>query len=272
MKYIELSLEQIEELLTQKKIPFDTVGFYDHENFIKEERKDPEFLEIYAAYVNKRNYSEQYLTQAEQIIQQVSNIFSDSMETIGRLGACVDVSTAISRVLDRLGVWNCVIKGCLTICYPSKANLPNSYFWAFDRRSFEAPHAWVYAPPFNVVDLTVKHQKFDKNHSDYLPNCLLAKTQAKAVPQVADIYNHQMMQTVAMHEINKHFNEVTNLQKYIYSTEHVIDGVTFKYIPLAIGASECPLEKTQNIKFEGLYPYEFFKKNIFNKVPSVNNN
>jgi hypothetical protein len=38
----------------QKENPFDTVGFYDHENFIKEERKDPEFLEIYAAYVNKK--------------------------------------------------------------------------------------------------------------------------------------------------------------------------------------------------------------------------
>ncbi|AXJ91131.1 hypothetical protein DKP84_18910 [Acinetobacter pittii] len=175
MEYIELSLTEIEALLLKKKIPFNTPGFYDHENFINEEKKDPKFLEIYAAYINKRNYSDQYLVQAEHTIKEICKLFYNSIRNNKKLGACVDVSTVISRVLDKLGVWNCVIKGSLTINFPNRANLPQTHFWAIDTGDFTAPHAWVYAPPFNVIDLTLKYQHYQKMRLTTCRIILLAK-------------------------------------------------------------------------------------------------
>lgn len=269
MEYVELSLTEIKALLIKKKIPFNTPGFYDHENFINEEKKDPKFLELYAAYINKRNYSDQYLAQAEQTIKEICTLFYNSIRNNRKLGACVDVSTVISRVLDKLGVWNCVIKGSLTISFPNGANLPQTHFWAIDTGDFTAPHAWVYAPPFNVIDLTIKYQHYQKNEADYLPNYFIGKSNERYHPQISDIYNPIIVKTNDKKLIENHLNQIIKFQKYIYSTGYTSDGTKLKFIPIATGISDVSLEKIQNIKFDNLYPYDFFKKNILHKIEPI---
>lgn len=50
--------DEIVSEFTAKKIPYDRIEFYNHSNFLAQERKDPAYLEKYARFVNERPYSE----------------------------------------------------------------------------------------------------------------------------------------------------------------------------------------------------------------------
>lgn len=120
-----------------------------------------------------RHYSEEYLADARHKIEVVAEAVRAAIAMDGRLGACVDASGMIGRMLDRLGIWNYVAKSSLSIHYPDSSGLANSYFYAVDERKTAAPHAIVVAPPFYVVDVTAKYQAYDGIHADYLQGSIL---------------------------------------------------------------------------------------------------
>lgn len=266
MKYLQLSLKEIEIFFDKKQIPYDIPGFYDHPNFIKEEQKNQEFLEIYAAYVYKKEYSDEYLQYAKNTILQISEIFSQALQRNNRLGACIDASNTVSRILDRFGIWNFVIKGSLTMSFPSEANIPDTSFWHIDLGNHSAAHAWLYCPPFNTLDLTVRHQPYTKNEIKFLPAFIANQVKTIGVPKISDIASPMAISYFGKVKIKDNFDKIIKFQEVIGTYEFQVDKTVFRYIPLGMGLTEEPLERFQNLKLDGLYPYDFYVENIKNKV------
>lgn len=266
MEFIELSVAEIEKIFTKMQIPYEAPGFYDHPNFLKEERKNSQFLEIYAAYVYKRQYSDEYLKYAKSTILKISEIFSQALQRNNRLGACIDASNTVSRILDRFGIWNFVIKGCLTMKFPSEANIPDASFWQIDVGKYEAAHAWLFCPPFNVLDLTIKHQPYTLEEAKYLPIFLVNEVKTLGIPQLSDVASPMAIAYLGKVAIEDQFNKLLRFQKIINTQDFNVDRTVFKYIPLAMGLSEEPLEQFKNLKLDDLFPYDFYLKNIKNKI------
>lgn len=266
MEFIDLSLEEIEKLLTEKKIPYNAPGFYDHPNFIKEENKNAKFLEIYAAYVYKRQYSDEYLQYAESTIINISNIFSEALQRNNRLGACIDTTNTVARILDRYGIWNFGIKGCVTMMFPTESRLKDTSFWQFDEGNYEAAHAWLFCPPFNVLDLTIKHQSYRSKEANYLPEYVANQVKTIGSPKLSDVASPLAEATLGQVRMKAMFNEALRFQKVIRTLEFTAGKTKFRYVPMAMGLSLEPLEEFRNLELDGLYPYDFYIKNIRNEV------
>lgn len=150
-------------------IDFSKPGFHDSAAFLAVERVRPEILDDYARYVEVRTYSEAELQTAQRKIEVAAGVVSAAVKADGRHGLCVTASGVLSRMLDELGVWNFCVKGTMTVTFPPAVSGIKQCFYALDAGTFEAPHAFVVAPPFLVIDASVSAQSYP---SDPMRACL----------------------------------------------------------------------------------------------------
>lgn len=160
---------QLVNEFTAYNIPYEQIEFYNHPNFTAQERRDPVYLEKYASIVRDQPYSEEYLDRARTMIPRICSIIYDELVQDGAKGACVSISQMLSK-LEQEGFWNYCVKGALTIDFPMHVSIGSKYYWPVDRGQFDAAHAWVVAPPFTVIDLTIKQQPYQEGEEAYLPD------------------------------------------------------------------------------------------------------
>ncbi len=163
----------LEKRFTELGIDFTKIAFYDSLEFLQHEQVNPRFLEAYAEYVKEKKYSSEYFKRAAKEIPYIAKILNEELRKDGRLGACIDVSLVLGRILEREGFWNYLTKGSLTIDFPSESKIQTKYFWSVDNGDFESGHTWIVAPPFNVIDIALKRQVYKENEQDYLTNTIL---------------------------------------------------------------------------------------------------
>ncbi|MDQ1886690.1 hypothetical protein RA180_22145 [Aeromonas salmonicida] len=267
--------DELEIEFRKKEIPTDTPDFYDHPNFIKEEQQDPSYLIKFAKFVAEKPYSDEYLVKAEKIITDVAKILSKQLIDNGRQGACVDISAILARILERKGIWCACIKGSCTIEFPKKSKEETIYYWTADHGEFTAGHAWVFAPPFSVVDITLKQQPYTGTKKTYIPEVLLIKDAKKVPSTIEDIISPEVRVLMKAQGIPKHLmlqyaaSEMKLIQEVFPAQLIEINETKFKFSPVAAHASIEALPGMKNMKFNGMYPYDMYQKIIKDKVPSI---
>lgn len=272
MKFTE-GFNNLDADFRKKRIPTDKPGFCDHANFLKEESINSDFLNNYAAYVATRPYSNEYLQHANNVITKASAILHEHLVLNGRLGACVDISAVLSRILDSEGIWNCGIKGSLTISFPKDSNEENTYFWSVDQGNFTAAHAWLYAPPFSIVDTTVNLQSYTGKKRGYIPIIILAKESKPVEIEMEDIVSPEARDHLSLHGIPKELYleasapQLKDIIKVFPALNiNGIGDTVLKYCPVAIHASETPFEEMNNMKFSGKTPLELYESYFKGKL------
>lgn len=243
--------KRLERAFRNRNIDFQLPGFCDHPNFLKTEQQNPRFLEAYAQYIEARPYAEDYLGDARRKIEIVAEAVRAAVAEDGRVGACVDASGMLGRMLDRLGVWNYIAKACLTITFPEKSRLPQTYFYGVDLHKTTAPHAIVVAPPFVCVDVTAKYQAFEENQAAHIPNKVLLEEfvpatwseKEIAAPEVAEIAAFSGL-TLSSYLRREHGNmlEVAQALPARQRPATNPEQAMLKYIIVAVGGVIEPLE------------------------------
>jgi len=262
------SLKDIENDFIKNNIPFNMPGFYDHQNFLKIEQANPQYLNNYARYVQLKSYNDKYIERARKEIPIIVQELYKELLHDGRQGACVDMSGVLSRILEREGFWNFALKGSLTITFPKGSDIEKRYFWSVDQGNFVAGHAWVFAPPFFVIDITLKQQQYIENESKYLPKYVLSEESKVIAPEVEDIISPEMRAYLKSNGVSKNKQlETVNpvMVKFLetFNTYHIKEEDTLlKYIPVAVGASDCPLEEMVGISLEGKSAFQIYKETV----------
>lgn len=170
-------LEQVQHTLSRQRISFESPGFHDSPAFLAAERADSTFIYNLARFVEARRYSVEELNTAAAKIEIAAEAVRAAVQADGRPGLCVTASGILSRMLDALGIWNYCAKSTLTIRFPPDVSRSPRFFYAIDEGNFESPHSIVVAPPYTVIDLTVKHQAYDKAAmSTYLPQIVMSRS------------------------------------------------------------------------------------------------
>src|SRR4051794_22014840 len=90
-------------------------GFMDDPAFLAAEAKDPQTLETYAAYIEEQTFDALYLAMARERIPRLTSYLYPLLVKQGRLGACVDASASLARILERDGIWCYCVSGALAI-------------------------------------------------------------------------------------------------------------------------------------------------------------
>lgn len=244
---------QIEKHFADLNISTDKPGFYNKPNFISVETAEPIFLNNYARFIDCREYSQDYLDYAERRIREiVTALHPEVLE--GPKGACMSGSSVLMKILEREGIWCYQLKGTLTISFPVQSRLPTQHFYSVvapgESGQIPAAHSWLVAPPYKVVDITVKHQGYsDPAMLEYLPDVILEKTSNVppvftteiCSPAAIDYYSRQGFSKKEVHF--KAAPELRNFFPLFPANKFRMNGVDFKYIPMALMAPDEPLEE-----------------------------
>lgn len=265
------NLEALKREFYLRRIDTDRAGFYDEPNFLSAERANPSFLENYAAYVELRGYSEEYLVKAKEEIPFIVKLLLNELLSDGRLGACVDISQVLGRILEREGFWNYQVKGSLTIKFPPEATLKNRYFWSVDTIQYAAAHAWVISPPFNIIDITIRQQPYSHGEEKWLPNFVIHSDYKSCKIQDEDLISPESRMLMKLQGYKEPLVKYTkeNFASFvkIFKANLVeIAGVRFKYIPVGISVSEHPLEHITSLNLSGRVGLEIYNDLIKPKL------
>ena len=123
-------------------------------------------LETYGEWVLHRERSPEYETHVRNTLAQLVPIISARLDRHQWFGSCIAVSAMLTRMLDRLGVWNTIMKGSASIY----AGIDSRHFAIVDSdegEGFETGHQWLIAPPYDVVDLTLYYQRWPPTDSAF---------------------------------------------------------------------------------------------------------
>jgi hypothetical protein len=261
------NFDLIERDFLNKKIPIHAPGFYNHKNFIKEEKENPEYLSNYARYVQKKNYDETYIEKAKKEIPIICNAIYEELVKDGRKGACVDVAQALSKILEREGYWNYMVKGALTISFPTSTGISTKHFWPFDPTNpHRVGHVWIAAPPFNVIDVTVRMQPYSQGEEHYLPSMVIEENITDCTIETKDIFSPEaiLMYSSQRIPIEKMIHLITpNVERFmsVFNPNKVnYEGTELKYIPVAASASDGELYEMKCLCLNGRYAHAIYEE------------
>lgn len=268
MIHFNENYKKIEEDFICNGIVVDKPGFYDQKNFMNIEKINPKYLCNYARFVQTKKYSDEYIAKARKEIPFICELVYKELVKDGRKGACIDASMAISRILEKEGFWNYIVKGAVTLKFPLESGISTKHFWPIDNTQVDAAHVWVVSPPFNIIDITIKQQHYHCNEANYLPEFIMEESINEAKFDYKDIIslecreycrqcgirNSEMLQKINPNVIE--FSNVfkANLIKY--------NATELKYIPVAASAPDLKLEDMRNLYLNGNYGIDIYRKII----------
>ena len=251
------------------RIPTDSPGFCDHPSFLEAERHNPRLLEYFAAFVAHRPYSGEYLAHAKAVVEHLSALWHKELLGNGRLGACIDMSGILLRALHHEGVWCCGVAGSLTIKFPAGASLPTRYFWSVDHGSFRAGHAWLFAPPYTVVDISVGRQPYDRVEQRLIPDTVLSFGHVPTDVDVRDVVSPSAQAEMRIRGIpdGQHLYACAPCLPGIFSSFPPVavsglSGAILKYVPVAVLVPDGSFETMTCMKFDGLTPWELYQSKL----------
>lgn len=273
---LELNLQELLADFSSRGIDSREVGFCDSAAFLAAERENPSYLEMYARYVDLREYAPEYLEWSARVVPVVSKILHEQLLGTGRLGGCVDMSGILSKTLDKCGVWNYCVKGSLTVEFPEAAGLEAQHYWTFDHGEFVAGHAWVVAPPFDVIDITVQQQPCPTAERKLLPAMVVQPNLSRATFSVEDVISDSVRMDLwqrgvrdedALGMIAPQFLAFS--RNFVPRLQVTENGTRLKYVPVAIGGPDVPLEGISNMKFGTRTAHQVYLEKIAPRVAQL---
>jgi hypothetical protein len=263
--------KRLERAFQNRSIDFSHPGFCDDEPFLRAERLDARFLETYARYVEVRTYDDSYLAIARKKVEIVAEAVRNAVASDGRSGACVHASGMVARMLDRLDIWNYVAKSTLTISFGATGH-ESQYFWVLDDGNFVASHAIVVAPPFGVVDVTIKQQPYPPDKRALLPEIVLANRLEWSTWAPDDLANPQLLGAVSAagmrfgDYLKSAHPQMLEVMSALPARLLRAGDVALKYVPVAIGGFVEQLEELTGYEPCGRTAIEIFQNDVLPKL------
>lgn len=261
--------KQLQRSFRNRGIDSSQPAFYDFPAFRKSEDLDPRILNDYAEYVEVREYAPDYLLSARKNIEAVVHAVGTAIRADGRMGACVDASMMIGRMLDRLGVWNYVAKATLSIEFSTESRIQPIYFPDLDpTRSFAAAHAIVVAPPFGIIDVTLRQQPYPGRIREYLPDYVIANDFSDSQWEIADVMSDEAVEAAISSRMHpeiyyrKMCPEKIKMFERLKPRSIVCDGTALKYVIVGVGGFLERLEDFVAYKPSGRSAFEIFEEDV----------
>lgn len=215
---------------------FDAPGCYRVRAFQALLERHSEALHWYARHVEKQVYAPAYLQRVRQLVPALCRWLGKELIADGRSGLCVHTSALLSRLLEDLGIWNYVVAGgCVLSFIP--ADLRPRVFYLFDLQPVEVPHAWVVAPPFYLIDLTLRQQRYPGAERQRIPQQVLSCCAPQVSVQPEDVCTPALLQGLLLRGwprealLQRAFPQFWHFLKQFPARQIAASGVSIKYIP-----------------------------------------
>ena len=247
-------------------------GFYNDLQFIRNEQMNPAFLNEYNYFVTQKQFDKKYLENAKTKIEKIVKILYEELKKSNIKGACIDISSALMKILEKEEIWCCQFVGCLTQIFPKNTKIETNYFYLIDEptKRFTAPHVWIYAPPFKIIDLSINLQHYTQHEEMYLPDYIIddgndfssAQITAQDIVSPAAVMYYNANEEILFRQ---YLMQSPDTRDFIFHYEPFslnINKINLKYIPIRSGAVDSDLEHLKSINFSGKYPYDIYIEKI----------
>lgn len=254
-------------LFTNRGIPSDAPAFYNYPAFLAAETKDSLFLELYAAWVRVRLRDAAYDEHVRRVVPRMAELIADEIARDGQLGVCIDASMMMTKMLEEEGVWCYAAKGALSIGAPALGE--PTHFWMIDDEPV-AGHVWVVAPPFEIVDVALQGQLYQRGEAALLPKTVALETAKRITPEAHEYVSVSVLEREFQRRgplpTNIHFRLSPELAKpasYFPSWEVQCGGTTLRYASGGVTVSDGPsLHAIRSRTWNGLLAGELYDQVI----------
>ena len=230
----------------QLGIDISTPGFYDDAGFLTEERRDRRFLEAYAEWVIHRERLPEYDAHVRDVLGKLVPIISARMDRHQWFGSCIAVTGMLTRMLDRLGVWNTVMRGSVAIKTVDGASRHFAIVDEDEGRGFETGHYWLIAPPFDIVDLTLYHQRWragDEAFQALAPKVVLAEQTEVVKARADDVIAPALLRSGTDAEMHRALSDQKRFGAVFPARKVRLDRLELRYVASGSTAPDVPLER-----------------------------
>jgi hypothetical protein len=225
-------------------IDYSQPGFYDDPAFVDLERSKPLFIESYAEWVLIRERTPEYEAMVRDVVPRLAAIIEARLIRHDWNGACIAIAGALTRMLDRFGIWNIPMSGSAS----AYADGNSRHFTIVDDNEgdgFDTGHMWIIAPPYDVIDLTLHYQRWQgDDFQRQIPRQILATGTDVVQARVQDVVAPAVRRR---HERdpNLHFRLFRDQKRVLetFPARRVISGSTdIRYVPAGVRVPDGPLE------------------------------
>lgn len=237
--------QELQQRFSRLGVDSSKPGFYDDPKFVAEERRDRRMLESYAEWVLHRERSEQYDAHVRDVLGKLAPLIIARLDLHEWYGSCIAVTGMLTRMLDRLGVWNTVARGSAAV----RAQDGRSRHFAIvdenEGAGRETGHYWVIAPPFKIVDLTLYHQRWRKGDEAFqalAPKIVVSETAEMIKPRADDVIAPALLETGTDREMHNALPDQRRFGGIIPAWAISIHGTQLRYVASGITAPDEPLE------------------------------
>jgi hypothetical protein len=272
MPEIAEGLQQLQAEFAAAGINTDKPGFYEDFQFIRQERKDPTYLDHYARFVNLREYRRGYLEHVDQVVHIVAAELQLALQEDANADSYAEVPRVLSRILEREGIWNYIVRGALNVAFPTEAGFEPSAFWAVDRPSPTAPdggYFWVCSPPFHVIDLSVGVLQYPRPVVHLVPRLILGDAAEECEALAGEILSPAAIADIREEglSLEEGLDRLAPEYRSRFAPDfpaHVVrrEGTQFKYIPTGVLVAEEPLEQLHHFTSKGRSASQLYDQQI----------
>jgi hypothetical protein len=261
-------LEELERGFKQFGIDSSQPAFYDLPAFQKVEQRNPRFLELYAQYVVQRHYTPEYLAHAKSVIERAARFVYDALVADGVIRYCEPVCMFLSRLLEKERIWNCAMKGSMTIRFSPKTGHGRRFFHhcTDPRKQQGVGHVWLIAPPFKIMDINLTRQGCPEAETRLLPPVFLTEEVEDGKLDLTELAEDEWIAFVESRlggritpENAGQLPQIDFLSRWGGVNEAPFDHGRLVYIPVGITAPDMPLEKMPNPRFSGRLPAQVYQ-------------
>lgn len=252
----------------KRNIPHDTPGFYDHPNFMQVEEKNASYLSNYAKFVHDRPREQTYDDYVKKAVLLVANIYHEKFMQHGGLKPDTSITALISKALEKMNIWNYVLKGSMTINFPAESKIDTRHFWSLDHNGFTTAHVWLVVPPFYVVDVTLPLHSFSESEASYITSPICAEANNIIKPEIEDVISEgycSHLESINVSRSDYYAVISPQTEKFLSvfpSREVISDKLTIKYIPISVSAPDVPFEQMTAITFDGQTAFDIYENDI----------
>ena len=230
----------------QLGIDASTPGFYDDPKFMTEERRDRRFLEAYAEWIIHRERSPEYDVHVKDVLGKIAPIISARMDRHQWFGSCIAITGILTRMLDRLGVWNTVMRGSVTIRTVDGLTRHFAIVDEDEGRGYETGHYWLIAPPFDIVDLSLYHQRWragDEAFQAVAPKVVLAERTEIVKARADDVIAPALLRLGTDAEMHRALPDQKRFGAIFPARKVGLNGLVLRYVASGSTAPDAPLER-----------------------------
>ncbi|MGY4498471.1 hypothetical protein ACVWYH_002402 [Bradyrhizobium sp. GM24.11] len=175
-------------------------------------------------------------------------IISARLDRYQWFGSCIAVTGILTRMLDRLGVWNTVMKGSVSIRNSDGQSRNFAIVDEHEGRGYETGHYWLVAPPFDIVGLSLYHQRWrrgDEAFQTLAPKVVLAERTEIVKARADDVIAPTLIRSGADAEMHRALPDQKRFGAIFPPRRGVLDELVLRYVASGSTAARCSARTRQ---------------------------